>query len=70
MTQEDTQRGNTTASSARTEMLIGVVMVAVGLMMRVSGLDIPMVNVARTGEVIACVGGLCVGYGIYLRLRQ
>lgn len=70
MAQGQTHHGTEQASNARTEILIGAVMAVVGLIMRVSDLDIPMVNVARTGEVIACVGVLCVGYGIYLRLRR
>lgn len=59
-------------SSARGEILVGVLLLVIGLAMRfpLSGLDIPMVDVARTGEVMACIGVICLVYGGYLAVRR
>lgn len=62
----------TSRSSARGEFGWGFVLLVVGLALRFghSFIELPMVNLARTGEVIACIGVLCLAYGVWLMVRR
>ena len=72
MSNVDEAQSLTRRSSARGEFVWGLVLLAAGLAMRFghSLVELPMVNLARTGEVVASIGVLCLAYGVWLMVRR